>query len=70
MIFKEGVHNGRVILDSGDTLSVCYTDPRGTVHIFNITAQHLVMMVSHEETESAMICRPSSKLEFVPGNKM
>lgn len=59
------VRNGTVALNSGDTLSVCYTDPHGKCHLLNITAQHLVLMVTHEESKSAMVCRPAVGVQFV-----
>jgi hypothetical protein len=59
------VRNGTVTMDSGDSLSVAYTDPNGKTHIFNVMAQHLVFMVTHEQTEATMMCRPAVGVQFV-----
>jgi len=59
------VRNGTVTLDSGDTLSVAYTDPHGKSHVFTVMAQHLVFMVTHQETEATMMCRPAVGVQFV-----
>ncbi len=63
------VRNGTVSMESGDALSVAYTDPQGKSHVFNINAQHLVFMVTHEQTEATMMCRPVVGVQFVPGVK-
>lgn len=68
-----GGTNGTVRMNSQDHLSVAYVDPRGTEHIFNISAQNLVFMVVHEKTEAAILCRPSAPtgngVEFVQPTK-
>lgn len=66
----EGVPNASIIMESGDHLSIGYTDPNGKFHVFNITAQYMVFMACHEQTESAMLIRPSKGLEFVPGQRI
>jgi hypothetical protein len=53
-----------IVLHSGDHLNVVYTDPQGKVHTLNIDAQHLVLMVSHVESNAAMILRPSVGVQF------
>jgi len=58
------IKNATVSLESGDTISVAYTDPNGKPHILNITAQHLVLIVVHEQTDAAMIMRPSVGVQF------
>lgn len=63
------VRNGTVALNSGDTLSVGYTDPHGKFHLLNISAQHLVLMVAHEQTEAAMVFRPAVGVQYVPPSK-
>lgn len=59
------VRNGTVTMESGDALSVAYTDPHGKSHVFNIQAQHLVFLVTHEATEATMLCRPAVGVQFV-----
>lgn len=59
------VRNGTVTMESGDSLSVAYTDPHGKIHVFNILAQHLVFLVTHEQTEAAMICRPAVGVQYI-----
>lgn len=59
------VRNGTVIMESGDNLSVAYTDPNGKSHVFNISAQHLVFLVTHEQTEATMMCRPAIGVQYV-----
>ena len=63
------VRNGTVVMESGDSLSVGYTDPHGKFHTININVQHLVMIVSHEQSEAAMIFRPAVGVQFVPPSK-
>jgi hypothetical protein len=58
-----------VKLFNGDSLSVAYTDLHGNEHILNITAQHLVLVVSHGQTDAAMIFRPAAPVTFVPPTK-
>jgi hypothetical protein len=66
----EDAPNASVVMESGDHLSVGYTDPSGKFHVFNISAQHLVFMAYHEGTESAMLIRPNTGLQFVPGQRV
>jgi hypothetical protein len=54
-----GTANATIRLDSGDTVSIAYTSHDGKTNIINVTAQHLVLMAVHEQTEKAIICRPS-----------
>jgi len=61
--------NATVLMESGDHLTVGYIDPRGKFHSINITAQHLVFLATHEQSEAAMIIRPSVGVQFVPGVK-
>lgn len=61
------VRNGTVTMESGDALSVAYTDPNGKTHVFNILAQHLVFLVTHEGTNNSLLVRPSVGCQFVPG---
>lgn len=64
------VENATVEIKSGDHLSVAYKDPHtGQFNVFNITAQHLVFLVTHEQTEATMMIRPSVGVQFVPGAK-
>lgn len=63
------VPNATVTLGSGDTISVAYTDPHGKSHTLNITAQHLVLMVVHEQTDAAMIMRPTVGVQMVAPSK-
>ena len=49
-----------IALYSGDTLNISYKDPTGKEHDLNITAQHLVLMISHQQSQAAMILRPSA----------
>jgi hypothetical protein len=57
--------NATVTMNSGDHLSVGYTDPNGKFHIFDISAQHLVFLVSHRESEATMLIRPSVGVQYV-----
>lgn len=61
--------NATVMLESGDHISVAYKNSRGEFNVFNVSAQHLVFLASHEQTGSTMIVRPSTGLQFVEGNK-
>ncbi len=63
-----GVGNATVLMQSGDHLSVGYIDPRGVFHNINISAQHLVFLATHEQTEATLLIRPSG-VQFVPGVK-
>ena len=63
------IANATVLMKSGDHLSVGYIDPKGSFHNFNISAQHLVFLVTHEQSEATMLIRPSSGVQFVPGVK-
>lgn len=61
-----GAENATVELKSGDHLSVAYKDPHsGQFNVFNITAQHLVFLVTHEQTEATMMIRPSVGVQYV-----
>jgi len=64
----DGVANASVLMASGDHLSVGYIDPRGVFQNFNISAQHLIFLVTHEQSEATMMLRPSG-VQFVPGIK-
>jgi len=48
---------------------VSYTDPHGKFHLLNITAQHLVLMVSHEQTDAALIFRPAVGVQYIAPTK-
>lgn len=61
----KGISNATVLLKTGESISVGYIDPKGHFHSFNVMAQHLVFMVTHEETEATMICRPSTGIQYV-----
>lgn len=61
--------NATVLLNNGDHVSIGYTDPNGKFHTLNITAQHLVLMASHEQTGATMIFRPSVGVQFIEGSK-
>lgn len=64
----DGVENATVLMKSGDHLSVAYIDPRGVVNTINISAQHLIFLATHEQSEATMLVRPSG-VQFVPGVK-
>ena len=57
-----------VALRSGDHLTITYKDPAGKTHSLIVSAQHLVLMVEHVETQSAMIFRPSVPVQFISDN--
>jgi hypothetical protein len=59
------VSNATVLMKSGDRLSVGYTDTNGKFHTFNIAAQNLVFLVSHQESEAAMLIRPSVGIQYI-----
>jgi len=61
----EGPTNATVEMNSGDVISIMYTNPRGESHIFTISAQHLVFMSRHEETDKTILCRPGNYVEVV-----
>jgi hypothetical protein len=63
------IPNATVLLKSGDHISVGYIDPNGRFNCFNLSAQHLVFLVSHQETEATMLCRPAVGVQFVEGTK-
>jgi len=65
----KSVRNGTVVMESGDHLSIMYTDPHGKSHTINVSAQHLVLMVSHEQTDAALIFRPAVGVQFSPPSK-
>jgi hypothetical protein len=50
--------NGTVVMESGDHLSVAYKTPDGKFHIFNISAQHMVFIATHEASDTSVIVRP------------
>ena len=59
--------NATVMMESGDHISIAYKNPHtGEFNVFNITAQHLVFMASHEQTQNALLVRPAG-CEFVKG---
>jgi hypothetical protein len=64
-----GVHNGTVELASGDHLSVGYKDPAGKWHEVIISAQHLVLLINHTETDAAMIIRPGAGIQYIAPSK-
>lgn len=64
-----GVGNATVLMKSGDHLSVGYIDPRGVFHSFNISAQHLVFLASHEQSEATLLIRPSGVQYVAPPTK-
>lgn len=49
-----------ITLYSGDHLLVEYTDPNGARNSITIDVQHLVMIAAHEQSQSALIIRPST----------
>jgi lipocalin len=54
------VTNATIELKSGDHLAVAYKDPyTSEYHVLNISAQHLVFLVTHEQTEATMMIRHS-----------
>lgn len=55
-----------IVLHSGDTVNIEYTDPSGKKHNLVVDAQHLVLMVHHEQSQAAMIIRPSVGVQFNP----
>lgn len=57
--------NATIILKSGDHLSVGYLNPDGKFDIFDISAQHLVFLVSHRESEATILIRPSVGVQYV-----
>lgn len=63
-----GPGNATVLMQSGDHLSVGYIDPRGVFHNFNISAAHLIFLVTHEQSEAALLVRPSG-VQIVPASK-
>lgn len=73
--FKYGIFGMPKLCDitfqSGDTLNINYIDPNGVEHDLVITAQNLVVMVSHQQTEAAMILRPSAEsgVQFLQPSK-
>lgn len=65
----DGVQQATVTMQSGDSLSVGYVDSNGNTHILNINAQHLVLMVSHEQTDATMIFRPAVGVQYIAPTK-
>ena len=63
------IANATVLMKSGDHLSVGYIDPRGKFHSINISALQLGLLVGRARSEAAMIIRPSTGVQFVPGIK-
>lgn len=62
-----GISKANIEMESGDHLSVSYKNPRtGEYDVFNISAQHLVFLVTHEQTEATMLLRPSTGVQYVP----
>lgn len=54
----KGGTTATVRLDSGDYISIAYTDPRGTTNVITVSAHHLVMIAMHEDSDTSIICRP------------
>lgn len=54
--------NGTVMMKSGDHLTVGYIDPQGRFNSFVISAQHLVFLATHSESEATMLIRPATGL--------
>jgi len=61
-----GVGNATVMMESGDHLTVGYRTPRGEFHTFCISAQHLIFMATHEQSEATIFIRPSLGVQYVP----
>lgn len=61
----DGAENATVTMKSGDHLTVGYIDPRGIFHSINISAQHLIFLASHEQSEATLLIRPSG-VQYVP----
>lgn len=61
----EGPSNATVEMNSGDVISIAYTNPRGESHIITVSAQHLVFIARHEETDMSILCRPGNVVELV-----
>jgi hypothetical protein len=55
-----------IVLQSGDHLNIEYVDAWGKKHSLTVDAQHLVLMVSHEQSGAAMIMRPSVGVQYNP----
>ncbi len=55
-----------IVLHSGDHLNIEYTDSHGKKYTLTVDAQHLVLMVSHEQSQAAMIFRPAVGVSFNP----
>lgn len=50
--------NATVVLESGDHVSVAYKDPlTGQFNVFNIHAQHLVFIATHEQSDNTLLVR-------------
>ena len=52
-------------MDNQDTLTIEYRDPAGKTHTINITTQHFVVFIGHEESDAAMLIRPSVGVQFI-----
>lgn len=45
-------------LFSGDHVSITYKKPNGEYEVFSVSAQHLVFMATHEQSNNTIISRP------------
>ena len=54
-----------VCIESGDTVTVRYTDPNGQSHSITVVAQHLVLLVEHEPSGRAILSSPSAGARFI-----
>ena len=64
-----GGTNATVTMSSGDHLSVGYKDPVGRWNTFVISAQHMIFLATHEQSEACMLIRPSAGVQYVPPSK-
>lgn len=62
-----GPSNATVSLNTGDEISISYTDPCGVTNIVTVSAHHLVMIARHEGSDNSLLIRPSVGCQFVPG---
>lgn len=60
-----GGTNATVTMSSGDHISIGYTNSAGVWNCFNISAQHLVFLAAHEQSEACMMIRPSTGVQYI-----
>lgn len=57
--------NGTVEMESGDRLSIAFRDKTGELQVINVHVQGAVCVVTHEQTDDAMVVR-RDRTQFVP----